>query len=55
MSGDTVAARDWELWSTSCRLVVTDPALLDEAAALVDDELALIEQACSAGSAPTAS
>ena len=47
MSGDTVAARDWELWSTSCRLVVTDPALLAEAAALVDDELALIEQACS--------
>ncbi len=42
-----VAGRDWELWSTTCRLVVTEPAALAAATALVDDELARIEQACS--------
>lgn len=39
--------RDWELWSCQARLVVTDPRALDEAAALVDGELAAIELACS--------
>ena len=41
------AFRDWLLWSTSARLVVTDADLLDDAAALVDAELARIEQACT--------
>jgi thiamine biosynthesis lipoprotein len=41
------AARDWELWSTQARLVVTDPGLLRAAAALVDDELAAVDLACS--------
>lgn len=39
--------RDWELWSTSCRLVVTDPGALASAAAIVDDVLADVERACS--------
>ena len=42
-----VTVRDWELWSTECRLVVTAPDLLEQAAALVDAELAAVEQACS--------
>ena len=42
-----LAARDWELWSTTARLVVTDPATLTAATALVDAELARIEQACT--------
>ncbi|WP_027860473.1 FAD:protein FMN transferase [Marmoricola sp. URHB0036] len=47
MSTPTLASRDWELWSTSCRLVVTDPAALPSARALVDWLLAEIERACS--------
>lgn len=47
MSTPSVAGRDWELWSTSCRLVVTDPLVLPEATRLVDDLLADIEVACS--------
>ena len=47
MSTPTLASRDWELWSTSCRLVVTDPAALPSARALVDWLLAEIESACS--------
>jgi thiamine biosynthesis lipoprotein len=47
MSAPTVASRDWELWSTSCRLVVTDPAALPSATAMVDWLLAEIETACS--------
>ncbi len=39
--------RDWELWSTSCRLVVTDPSALADATVLVDEELRRIEDACS--------
>jgi thiamine biosynthesis lipoprotein len=39
--------RDWELWSSSCRLVVADAAALPGATAIVDEELAHIEQACS--------
>jgi thiamine biosynthesis lipoprotein len=41
------ASRDWELWSTSARLVVTDAALLEPAAGFVDQELARVEVACS--------
>ncbi|MCW2847198.1 MAG: FAD:protein transferase [Marmoricola sp.] len=44
---DTGNAHDWELWSSSCRLVVTDSTRLEAAAALVDAELARVEQACS--------
>lgn len=47
MTTPTPASRDWELWSTSCRLVVTDPAALPAAAALVDWLLGEIELACS--------
>jgi thiamine biosynthesis lipoprotein len=42
-----VAVRDWQQWSTSCRLVVTAPERLPAAAALVDDVLARVELACS--------
>lgn len=45
--GEHVASRDWELWSTSCRLVVATPARLADATSLVDDQLARVEQACS--------
>jgi thiamine biosynthesis lipoprotein len=39
--------RDWEQWSTSCRLVVTDADALGRAAAIVDDVLADVDLACS--------
>ncbi|GAA2136441.1 FAD:protein FMN transferase [Nocardioides koreensis] len=42
-----VAAREWDLWSTRARLVVTDPAALDPALVLVDDLLAAVEGAAS--------
>ncbi|MFN8191430.1 MAG: FAD:protein FMN transferase [Nocardioidaceae bacterium] len=41
------AARDWELWSTTARLVVTDPEALEPALALVRETLAEIELAAS--------
>ena len=41
------AVRDWELWSTECRMVVTDPDALGAATDLIDEELAGIDQACS--------
>jgi thiamine biosynthesis lipoprotein len=41
------AVRDWELWSTSCRLVVTAPEALEAAGAVVDEVLADIDRACS--------
>jgi thiamine biosynthesis lipoprotein len=47
MGVDTTGARDWVLWSTSCRLVVAEPSALPDAVRLVDDELARIERACS--------
>ncbi len=37
----------WSLWSTTARLVVTDPAALDAAGSLVRAELAAVERACS--------
>jgi thiamine biosynthesis lipoprotein len=42
-----VAVRDWEQWSTSCRLVVTAPEALSAAADVVDDVLADVDRACS--------
>ena len=41
------AIRDWEQWSTSCRLVVTSAQALDEATAIVDGVLAAVDRACS--------
>lgn len=43
----STTTHDWELWSTHCRLVVTDPATLPDARALVGDELDRVERACS--------
>ena len=40
-------ARGWELWSTSCRLVVTDADRLDAAGEIVDGLLADVDRACS--------
>jgi FAD:protein FMN transferase len=37
----------WTVWSTVARLVVTDPAALDEAAEIVRAELAAVDAACS--------
>lgn len=42
-----VGVRDWEQWSTTCRLVVTTPDLLPAASAIVDDVLADVDRACS--------
>ena len=42
-----VAAREWELWSTRARLVVTEPTALDRALLLVGDLLAEVEVAAS--------
>jgi FAD:protein FMN transferase len=39
--------RDWEQWSTTCRLVVTASDLLPAASAIVDDVLADVDRACS--------
>jgi len=37
----------WSVWGTVARIVVTDPALLAEAAAIVTAELAAVDAACS--------
>jgi thiamine biosynthesis lipoprotein len=37
----------WSIWSTTARLVVTDPAALASAHRVVVDHLAAVEQACS--------
>ncbi|GAA0454222.1 FAD:protein FMN transferase [Paractinoplanes deccanensis] len=37
----------WDVWGTVARVVVTEPALIDEAAALVRAELAAVDLACS--------
>jgi len=47
MDESTLTTRDWDLWSTSCRLVVTDPDAMPAATALVDWLLGEIEDACS--------
>src|SRR4051812_42070697 len=41
------AIRDWEQWSTRCRLVVTAPEALAEATRVLDEVLAGVDQACS--------
>jgi thiamine biosynthesis lipoprotein len=43
----TTAASDWPLWSTSARLVITKPHLLDRATAIADRLLGEIDAACS--------
>jgi thiamine biosynthesis lipoprotein len=41
------AAHEWDLWSTTARLVVTEPSRLDEARELAIRQLALVELAAS--------
>jgi thiamine biosynthesis lipoprotein len=41
------AARDWDVWSTTARVVVTEPSRLDEAAGLVVEHLAEVDLAAS--------
>jgi FAD:protein FMN transferase len=41
------AAADWTAWSCRVRVVVTDPAALDEARAVLRDDLAAADLACS--------
>jgi thiamine biosynthesis lipoprotein len=43
---DTVTS-EWPLWSTTARLVITDPEALDAACAIADALLAEIDEACS--------
>jgi len=42
-----LAAADWEAWSCRIRVVVTDPAALDEARAVLTGDLAAVDLACS--------
>ena len=42
-----LAAADWTAWSCRVRVVVTDPAALDEARAVLSDDLAAVDLACS--------
>ncbi|MBL7493305.1 FAD:protein FMN transferase [Frankia sp. AgW1.1] len=41
------ASAEWSVWSTKARLVVTDPATLDEAHRIVVDQLAAVDAAAS--------
>jgi len=41
------AAVEWSVWTTTARLVVTDPAVLFDARALVEDHLAQVDRAAS--------
>ena len=41
------AAAEWSVWTTTARLVVTDPAVLSDARALVEDHLAQVDRAGS--------
>ncbi|HEY2833298.1 MAG TPA: FAD:protein FMN transferase [Sporichthyaceae bacterium] len=41
------SSADWTLWSTTARVVVTDPAVLPAALHLIRAELALVEAACN--------
>ncbi len=43
----TVASADWAAWTCRVRLAVTDPAALDDARALLTDDLADVDLACS--------
>jgi thiamine biosynthesis lipoprotein len=42
-----LAAADWTAWSCRVRVVVTDPAALDEARAVLTGDLAAVDLACS--------
>jgi thiamine biosynthesis lipoprotein len=42
-----LAAADWEAWSCRIRVVVTDPAALDEARGVLTGDLAAVDLACS--------
>ncbi len=43
----TAGTAQWSVWSTTARLVVTDPAALPDARRLVRDRLDAVDQACS--------
>ena len=43
----TPAVRQWAVWGTTARIVVTDPRLADAAQALVVERLAAVDLACS--------
>ncbi|WP_232303530.1 FAD:protein FMN transferase [Pseudofrankia sp. DC12] len=45
--GPEPAAAEWPVWSTKARLVVTDPAALDEARRIVAGQLAAVDAAAS--------
>jgi FAD:protein FMN transferase len=47
VTADAVGVAQWSAWSTTARLVVTDPAMLAEARVLVQAELDLVDRACS--------
>ncbi|GAB2933231.1 FAD:protein FMN transferase [Rhodococcus aerolatus] len=47
MSTPEPVARRWSVWSTTAEVVVTDPTVAAEAEALVRDELAATDAACS--------
>ena len=47
MSAVTLAAHDWELWTSPCRIVVTDADRLDAALGIADELLAEVEVAAS--------
>ena len=44
---DATVAAEWPVWSTTARVVVTDPAALAEARSVVERELAEVDRACS--------
>ncbi len=43
----SIAAIEWELWSTRARLVVTNPGMLTTARELVDSYLAKVDDAAN--------
>jgi thiamine biosynthesis lipoprotein len=43
----TPTVRQWEVWGTTARIVVTDPRIADAAQELVVDQLAAVDVACS--------
>jgi thiamine biosynthesis lipoprotein len=44
---DGLAVAEWTVWTTTARLVVTDPATIEPARAIVDDYLAAVDLAAS--------
>lgn len=44
---ERTAATEWSVWSTTARVVVTDPAALADARAIVAAQLAAVDRACS--------